>query len=393
MTESYFIIKDGFLTKQGGFFKSWHRRWFSLMGKDLYYAKTKGDKEKGRIDLESATQVALAPESKKANTFKIVIPNVRTYLIQADTEKECKEWVEIIQKVMSGENLQATLSLEDLVTIQDIHLTSRHKILIVSKKNEHGTNYVLKTYPKSCLVETTIESSIKQRATFLKATPKFVVPLRYIINESDQVCLVSDVIKFGCLFGRLEAESKFSESRSMIYAAQILAGLNEFHRLGIIYRDLKPSNVLLDEKGFIRLTDPGFYTQTVDERLTEYTAPELYAAEPEAGMYTDWYGLGVLLYEMICGLPPFWDEDRSQIRSTVLNTPLRFPHHVSETARACVRRLMERTPERRLGFGGVEEIMNDPFFAPVAWDELLEKKMRPEVVPQPGDTVHTTYFG
>jgi len=393
MSEALCVIKEGWLTKQGGMFRIWHKRWFSLVGKDLCYSKDKNTPEKGRINITSVQAVQKAPEVKKSYAFKLVIPEGRTYFIHADNEEDFVTWMDIIEKVRTGKIESGKLSIEDLVIEKQLFQNNFRTISFIGIKQQIGKQLVMKSYQKSMIKnENEIGFQIENRANLLKAHLQFIVPLRHIIPDGQSISLLFDLMPNGCLFGRLQEEGKFSESRSQLYAAEILLGLEELHGHKILYYSLQSSNVLLDEKGHIKLTDPGFVNDLQPPQFNEYTPPEMYLGDAPS-IACDWYGLGILLYEMICGLPPFWDQNPDRLKEAVLSHPLRFPHHVSTKAKAIISKLMERSPNNRLGMGenGVEEIKKDPFFSQLKWEDVISKKIAPEWIINPVvDTVYVT---
>jgi serine/threonine protein kinase len=207
--------------------------------------------------------------------------------------------------------------------------------------------------------------------------------------------LVLAFVNGGELFHHLQTEGCFHEERAKFYAAELLSALECLHRYNIIYRDLKPENILLDYTGHIALCDFGLckLNMTKDDTTNtfcgtpEYLAPELLIGNGYTKV-VDWWTLGVLLYEMIVGLPPFYSENTNEMYRKILSDPLRFPDDsgvegpvVSPLGKAILSRLLERDPNRRLGANGADEIRKHPFFENIDWDKLNKKLLIPPFRP------------
>jgi len=198
--------------------------------------------------------------------------------------------------------------------------------------------------------------------------------------------MVLDYVPGGELFGRLKEEGSFSEQRVRLYAAEILVGLGHLHSLKYVYRDLKPENILVDSDGHLKLTDFGLVKTKMETDSTtstfcgtpEYIAPEMLQQQP----YTksvDWWSFGILVYEMLTGLPPFYDENVNKMYRMILSEPLTFPDSMSPEAQDLISQLLDRNPETRLGASAndYEDIKKHPFFAPLNWDKVLSKQYTP----------------
>jgi len=209
----------------------------------------------------------------------------------------------------------------------------------------------------------------------------------------------------GELFFWLKVENVFSENRAKLYAAEMILALEALHSYDCVYRDLKPENVLLDSKGHVRLTDfglckeqvraPGIMQGSESDGTThtfcgtpEYLAPEILVNKGH-GKAVDWWSLGTLFYEMIVGLPPFYDENKRKMYLKIMSAPLVFPDgpdnelHLTENVKNLLQGLLQRKVEDRLGSGttGAGEIKGHPFFADLDFGKVLRKKYMPEFVP------------
>lgn len=152
-------------------------------------------------------------------------------------------------------------------------------------------------------------------------------------------------------------------------------------------RDLKPENLLLDPEGHIRITDFGLSKEDVEGDTVrslcgtpEYLAPEILKKQPY-GKSVDWWSLGTLIYEMITGLPPFYDNNRKLMYHKILSAPLLKSPYMSPEAFDLCSKLLERDPTKRLGYGGYEEIQKHPWFKEIDWDALYRKEIEPPYKP------------
>jgi serine/threonine protein kinase len=183
----------------------------------------------------------------------------------------------------------------------------------------------------------------------------FIVKLHYAFQTGPALCLVMDFINGGELFMHLRKHRSFSESDARIWAAQILLALEYLHSMGIIYRDIKPENVLLDREGHIKLTDFGLARDATDMSTATEVAGSPYYMAPEVllmqghDVQADWWSLGILIYEMITGLPPFYSKDTKAAYHRLMSEPLEFKEHVSVQARELITGLLNTDPAKRLG--------------------------------------------
>ena len=185
------------------------------------------------------------------------------------------------------------------------------------------------------------------------------------------------------------------------YAAQITSALGYLHGLNIIYRDLKPENILLDAKGNIVLTDFGLCKENLkfgDTTTTfcgtpEYLAPEVLRKQ-DYGRSVDWWCLGVVTYEMMYGLPPFYSRDVSEMYHNILHKPLKLRPHITPSARNLLEGLLQKDKTLRLGsgIGDDADIKAHPFFRSINWDDLFHKRLEPPFNPHVRDALDLRHF-
>ncbi|KAH6904302.1 AGC/Akt protein kinase [Coprinopsis sp. MPI-PUGE-AT-0042] len=283
-----------------------------------------------------------------------------------------------------------SLTIDHFDLLKVIGKGSFGKVMQVRKKDTQRV-YALKTIRKAHIAQRPGEIThiLAERTVLALVNNPFIVPLKFSFQNPDKLYLVMSFVNGGELFYHLQREGKFDEDRSRFYAAELLCALEHLHGFNVVYRDLKPENILLDYTGHIALCDFGLCKLNMSETektntfcgTPEYIAPELL----ESHGYTktvDWWTLGVLLYEMMTGLPPFYDENVNVMYQRILSDPLQFPPDISAEAKSVMTGLLNRNPAQRLGANGGEEIKRHPFFAKyIDWRLLLSKKIQPPFKP------------
>ncbi|KAH6923573.1 hypothetical protein HPB50_002395 [Hyalomma asiaticum] len=205
----------------------------------------------------------------------------------------------------------------------------------------------------------------------------------------------------GELFFHLSRDRVFTEERTRFYSAEILLALEYLHSQGIIYRDLKLENLLLDREGHVKIADFGLCKEDISFGATtktfcgtpEYLAPEV-LEDTDYGRAVDWWGLGVVMYEMMCGRLPFYSRDHDVLFELILVEEVKYPKSMSPEARHLLSGLLVKNPRHRLG-GSVNDaadIKVHPFFRSVNWDDVAQKKVTPPFKPLVTSDTDTRYF-
>lgn len=292
------------------------------------------------------------------------------------------------------------------LTVEDFELTtvigkgSFGKVLQV-RKRDTGRVYALKTLRKQYIVERgEITHTLAERMVLARVNNPFIVPLKFSFQSEQKLYLVLAFVNGGELFHHLQREQRFNEERSRFYSAELLLALEHLHDLDVVYRDLKPENILLDYTGHIALCDFGLCKLNMkDSDMTntfcgtpEYLAPEILNGQGY-NKTIDWWTLGVLLYEMLAGLPPFYDESTDKMYQKILHSPLVFGDEIGSRARSILVGLLTRDPYQRLGVNGAEEIRKHSFFEKyIDFKKLLQKKIQPPFKPSVSSPVDVSNF-
>jgi len=291
----------------------------------------------------------------------------------------------------ANSNKESTVTPDDFNLIKVIGRGSFGKVMLVTLKGDESKVYALKVLIKAAIIERNqVEHTIAEREILELIDHPFLMKLYWAFQTEQKLYLVMDYLRGGELFFHLKNERRFPESRSMLYAAEILMALGELHRNMIIYRDLKPENILLDNQGHLRLTDFGLSKRyTAGEQATTFCGtPEYLAPEVVLGVghskEVDWWSLGILLYEMLVGLPPFYSDNVNIMYDLIAKANLKCPTFVSDKAKDLLGKLLKRAPEERLGFGAEDEaaIRKQPFFETIDFVKLYKKEVEPEFQPR-----------
>lgn len=285
----------------------------------------------------------------------------------------------------SGKRTKA--KLDDFILLKTVGKGSFGKVVMVRKKDNNQI-YAMKILKKEMVLRRMqYEHTLSERRILENIDHPYIVSLRFAFQSEHKLYMVFDFFNGGELYHYLSQTGLFGETRARFYAAQITLALEYLHERSIVYRDLKPENLILDAQGHIRITDFGLSKEGVEgDTLTsicgtpEYLAPEILRRKPY-GFAVDWWSLGTLLYEMIIGLPPFYDRNRPAMYRKILEAPLEPPPTMSKEAADICARMLERNPTKRLGYNGAHEIKSHPFFASIDWDKLAKKELPPPWVP------------
>eukprot|EP01084_Bolivina_argentea_P235365 396072_1 len=283
-----------------------------------------------------------------------------------------------------GFPMNKKLTINDFTFLKVVGKGSFGKVMQV-RKNDDGKIYALKVLKKKELVKRKqVVHTQTERRVLAGIDNPFIVSLRYSFQSDAKLYMVLTFFNGGELFFHLKNEGRFSQKRSKYYSAEICLALKCLHGSGIIYRDLKPENVLLDHEGHIKITDFGLSKDSLKgDMIThtfcgtpEYLAPEVLHQQGH-GKAVDWWSFGTLLYEMMTGLPPFYNENLNIMYEKILHAPIPLPKYLSKEARSIFLGLLERDPKRRLGSSDkdAEEIQQHPFYKDIDWNKLYKKEI------------------
>jgi len=279
------------------------------------------------------------------------------------------------------------------------------------EKRDCGKLYAMKQINKKRVQATESLKTVMQERDYLAMmNSKFVTSLKYAIVDEDTIYIILDLMLGGDLKYHLNVQEKFSEARTRFHAAQVLLGLEHIHSKGIVYRDLKLENVLVDENGHVKISDLGLAVLLGDSGKVRgyagtpgYTAPEVVLGF-QYNHIADFFSLGVMIYRCLCGKKPFLrksrkrgnkDKNKHHRKSSALDRnviemePEFSPHYFSPKARSILKGLMAKNPPTRLGYHSILDIKQHPWFDEVDFGLLEAGYLKPPFDPPKLDQVHS----
>ncbi|XP_066250537.1 serine/threonine-protein kinase N isoform X3 [Euwallacea similis] len=295
-----------------------------------------------------------------------------------------------------SQSQQAAMTAEHFRLISVLGRGHFGKVILSQYKNT-GEYFAIKALKKGDIIaRDEVESLLSEKRIFEVANSirhPFLVNLFACFQTDAHVCFVMEYAAGGDLMMHIHADV-FSETRAVFYAACVVLGLQYLHENKIIYRDLKLDNLLLDTEGYVKIADFGLCKEGMgfgDRTGTfcgtpEFLAPEV-LTETSYTRAVDWWGLGVLIFEMLVGESPFPGDDEEEVFDSIVNDEVRYPRFLSLESIAIMRRLLRKSPDRRLGSSerDAEDVKKQAFFRHIQWEELLHRRVPPPFVP----TVHS----
>ncbi|EER17149.1 protein kinase, putative [Perkinsus marinus ATCC 50983] len=265
--------------------------------------------------------------------------------------------------------------------------------VILVRRRENGKLYAVKMMTKERILsnDKRMERAMMERKVLAKARHPFIVTMYWAFQTCSHLYFVLEFCAGGELFYHMTQQNHFDEPTAKFYFCEVLLGIEYLHSQNVLYRDLKPENVLLDLDGHVRLTDFGLSKESKPDPASQltsfvgtagYLCPEMIKREGH-GKPLDFYCLGCLLYVMLTGsLPHFqgnWDE---MFARRVTGESLTYPPWISTSAQNMCDRLLEADPKERLGSkGGAKEVKEHPWLKDTDWAKLFRKQIKPPIDP------------
>jgi len=264
------------------------------------------------------------------------------------------------------------------------------RVRLVTYQQSNKTHvFALKMLKKSEIIRLKQVEHIKNEKNILsEISHPFIVNLYSHFQDENNLYMLMEYVIGGELFSQLRKVGRFSNETSRFYAAEIVLALQYLHSKNIVYRDLKPENLLIDHEGHMKITDFGFAKKVEDRTWTlcgtpEYLAPEIIQSKGH-GKGADWWALGILIYEMLAGYPPFYDENPFGIYQKILAGKIEFPKHFDPHAKDLVKKLLTADITQRYGClkDGAEDIKRHKWFKPIDWNKCYNRKLKPPFIPK-----------
>ncbi|KAI3517509.1 hypothetical protein L1887_16724 [Cichorium endivia] len=286
-------------------------------------------------------------------------------------------------------NIQS-VGLEDFEILKVVGQGAFAKVYQVRK---HGSLeiFAMKVMRKDRIFEKDQAEYMKaERDILTKVDHPFIVQLKYSFQTKYRLFLVLDFVNGGHLFFQLYRQGLFREDLARFYTAEIVSAVSHLHSNGIMHRDLKPENILLDAEGHVMLTDFGVAKQFDESTRSnsmcgtlEYMSPEIVQGRGH-DKAADWWSVGILMYEMLTGKPPFRGGNRQKIQEKIVKDKIKLPGFLSSEAHSLLKGLLQKESSRRLGsgVGGGDEIKKHAWFKTINWKKLEGREVKPCFVPE-----------
>uniref|UniRef100_A0A8C2XA68 Protein kinase C n=1 Tax=Cyclopterus lumpus TaxID=8103 RepID=A0A8C2XA68_CYCLU len=286
------------------------------------------------------------------------------------------------------------MNLPDFVFIKVLGKGSFGKVMLAELKGSDEV-YAVKVLKKDVILQDDdVDCTLtEKRILALARKHPYLTQLFCCFQTKDRLFFVMEYVNGGDLMFQIQRSRKFDEARSRFYAAEVTSALMFLHRHGVIYRDLKLDNILLDAEGHCKLADFGMCKEGILNGVStttfcgtpDYIAPEI-LQELDYGPSVDWWALGVLMYEMMAGQPPFEADNEDDLFESILHDDVLYPVWLSKEAVSILKAFMTKSPNKRLGCvvaQGLEEAIKlHVFFREIDWTLLEQRKIRPPFKPR-----------
>eukprot|EP01006_Ploeotia_vitrea_P063209 TRINITY_DN85125_c0_g1_i1.p1 TRINITY_DN85125_c0_g1~~TRINITY_DN85125_c0_g1_i1.p1 ORF type:complete len:462 (-),score=44.69 TRINITY_DN85125_c0_g1_i1:214-1599(-) len=392
------VAIEGWIERRSEGFEQGRKRWFQLRGLFLYYYRQEDETcPVGMIDLSDARTESVSPK-----IIGISTELVGTTMLYFDDPIVQQQWLSAMHDAqwrvfakatfpeappLKRPALKTTYPENTKANLWDFHVVGHlgsGAFAEVKKVKRTLTQeyYAMKVITREKVLETGLDQITAEVESLSRVKCPYIVKLSWAFDSGDYVYLILEIVAGGELFEHLQraAVGFFCEDVVRFLGAELLLAIEEVHKKNIIFADLKPENVVLDEWGHLKLMDFGLakVDYETNERESvfcgtkEYLAPETIDSR-HYSKAVDYWGFGTMLYELLCGQPPFYDEDEDTMTYKICHAPLEFPDHVSEAAIELIAALLGRLADARLQ--DAEEIKRYKFFAGVDWDALAAGKV------------------
>ncbi|XP_059221364.1 cGMP-dependent protein kinase, isozyme 2 forms cD4/T1/T3A/T3B isoform X3 [Stomoxys calcitrans] len=295
------------------------------------------------------------------------------------------------------------VNLTDLRVISTLGVGGFGRVELVQINGDASRSFALKQMKKAQIVETRQQQHIMSEKEIMgEANCQFIVKLFKTFKDKKYLYMLMESCLGGELWTILRDKGNFDDSTTRFYTACVVEAFDYLHSRNIIYRDLKPENLLLDEKGYVKLVDFGFAKKLQSGRKTwtfcgtpEYVAPEVILNRGH-DISADYWSLGVLMFELLTGTPPFTGSDPMRTYNIILKgiDAIEFPRNITSNARNLIKKLCRDNPAERLGYqrGGISEIQKHKWFDGFYWWGLQNRTLEPPIKPTVKSVTDTTNF-
>jgi serine/threonine protein kinase len=334
------------------------------------------------FDIDISTEIRIF-DGEKTPRFTVSNTRNQSIVLEASSVNEMMHWVLALRGVTFSNTHVSMANFKVLAVLG----RGYYGKVMLCREIETNTCFAIKSVRKSRLLEKNkVHTIVSERNILTHIDHPFIISLKMAFQTPSKFYFVLEYAPGGELFYHLRRCGSFRVEQVKLYAAEIALALDHLHQLGIVYRDLKPENLLLDAAGHVKLTDFGLskdLTAAIEETSTfcgtaEYLAPEIIRHIPY-GKAVDWWMMGTLMFELLFGTPPFASENRMTMFKNICNSEVPFPVSANPEAVSLISRLLVKDPKQRATF---KEIEQHPFFQDFPFDRVMNKEFTPEFVPE-----------
>lgn len=394
--DTFFIISKGQVRVTIRQNNTEEEKFIRVLGKGDFF----GEKALHGDDLRTANIIADSPEGVTClvidrDTFNQLISNLDDIRTRYDDEGMLER--KRINEEFSG------VTLADLRVLSTLGVGGFGRVELVQIHGDPTRSFALKQMKKSQIVETRQQQHImSEKEIMSEANSQFIVKLFKTFKDRKYLYMLMESCLGGELWTILRDKGHFDDGTTRFYTACVVQAFDYLHSRNIIYRDLKPENLLLDVKGYVKLVDFGFAKKLQSGRKTwtfcgtpEYVAPEVILNRGH-DISADYWSLGVLMFELLTGTPPFTGADPMRTYNIILKgiDAIEFPRNITRNACALIKKLCRDNPTERLGYqrGGISEIQKHKWFDGFYWEGLCNRTLTPPILPNVKCATDTTNF-
>lgn len=370
----------------------WSDYYVELHQTDLYIRKDdKAEKINHHYVITTDTRIRLNQDSKTPY-LEIKLPDTRPICLTAPDYNTLANW---LMALRSAAFESSRLSMASFDVIAVIGRGFYGKVMLVKNKqtNEY---YALKTVKKERLVKGhQIHTILSERNILAKARHQFIVSLCFAWQTASKFYIGLEYVPGGDMIGLLNRKKEIPIQDIRIYAFELAIAIEHIHSIGVVFRDLKPENVLIAQDGHLKLTDFGLAKDISETNCTstfcgtaEFMAPEIVLNHPYS-YQVDWWAYGIIIYQLLFGNTPFYSEKRDSMMSKIKYADPPYPDSAEPSQIDFLNHFLVKNPNLRKTFKDVE---NHPFLGGLTREEILVKKYTPSFIPVAREYISTEYF-
>ncbi|XP_063729289.1 cAMP-dependent protein kinase catalytic subunit 1-like [Symsagittifera roscoffensis] len=309
-------------------------------------------------------------------------PGVIQYLTKAREEFDDR-W---------SKNPKSDVTLDDFDIKRTLGSGSFGRVVLAQYKHSKKDKFVaIKILDKDQIMkQKQVSHTVGEKKILSCCQFPFLVKQYFAFKDNSYLYIALEFVSGGELFTHLRNAKRFGESRTRFYGSQVVLAFEYLHFMNLIHRDLKPENLLIDHRGYVKLTDFGFCKRLDGRAWTlcgtpQYLAPEIILSKGYSKA-VDWWTFGVLMFEMAAGYCPFHAKKHIKLYEKIVAGEVEFPEHFSPQLKDIVRCLLQVDVTRRYGAlrNGTQDVKNHKFFASVDYIATYQRKMEPPFVPDSG---------